>query len=54
MVDEYQDTNLAQYHLIRPLARNPSLFLYVAIDKSRGNLGLARHRMRGIEDGLKL
>ena len=44
----------SQYHLIRPLARNPSLFLYVAIDKSRGNLGLARHRMRGIEDGLKL
>jgi hypothetical protein len=43
-----------QYHLIRPLARNPSLFLYVAIDKSRGNLGLARHRMRTIEDGLKL
>lgn len=43
-----------QYHLIRPLVRHPSLFLYVAIDKSRGNLGLARHRTRSIEEGLKL
>lgn len=43
-----------QYHLIRPLVRHPSLFLYVAIDKARGNLGLARHRVRSIEEGLKL
>ena len=43
-----------QYHLIRPLVSHPSLFLYVAIDKTRGNLGLARHRVRSIEAGLKL
>ena len=44
----------SQYHIIRPLTRNPALFLYVAIDKARGNLGLARHKMRSVEDGLKL
>lgn len=43
-----------QYHLIRPLASNTSLFVYVAIDKSRGNLGLARHKLRQIEAALKL
>lgn len=43
-----------QYHLIRPLASNTSLFVYVAIDKTRGNLGLARHKVRQIESALKL
>ena len=43
-----------QYHLIRPLASNASLFVYVAIDKNRGNLGLARHKVRQIETGLSL
>jgi hypothetical protein len=43
-----------QYHLIRPLTSNTSLFVYVAIDKTRGNLGLARHKVRQIESALKL
>lgn len=43
-----------QYHLLRPLTSNTSLFVYVAIDKSRGNLGLARHKVRQIETALKL
>ena len=38
-----------QYHLIRPLKTAPTLFLYVAIDRKRGNLGLARHRLKAIE-----
>jgi len=42
----------SQYHLIRPLSKNPSLFLYVAIDKAKGNLGLARHKVRQVEEGL--
>ncbi|HEY1100128.1 MAG TPA: hypothetical protein VGF99_14425 [Myxococcota bacterium] len=43
-----------QYHLIRPVQSNGSLFIYVAIDKNRGNLGLARHKLRQIEAGIKI
>lgn len=39
----------SQYHLIRPLATAPTLFFYLAIDRTRGNLGLARHRLKAIE-----
>ncbi|MFC8450662.1 hypothetical protein [Kitasatospora sp. NPDC057223] len=40
----------AQYHLIRPLARTQgSLFLYLALDRSRANLALARHSLKRIE-----
>lgn len=38
-----------QYHLIRPLVTAPTLFFYIAIDRERGNLGLARHRLKAIE-----
>ncbi|MDC0720405.1 hypothetical protein [Nannocystis bainbridge] len=38
-----------QIHLIRPLRRGDTLFLYVAIDKVKGNLGLARHRLQKLE-----
>ncbi len=45
-----------QYHLIRPLSSRAGsgLFLYLALEKSRGNLALARHQMRIIVDGLEL
>lgn len=44
-----------QYHLIRPLSRNGSqLFLYLALDRSRSNLALARHSLRNIERDLSI
>ncbi|MEM6961913.1 MAG: hypothetical protein AAF550_09265 [Myxococcota bacterium] len=43
-----------QYHLIRPLAKSGALFLYLSIDKKRGNLGLARHKLKQIEKDLKV
>lgn len=43
-----------QYHLIRPLEKQSSMFLYLAIDRSMGNLGLARHRLRATEGELAL
>ena len=45
-----------QYHLIRPLssANGRGLFLYVALVKARANLALARHQLRGIEEGMQL
>ncbi|WP_425553868.1 hypothetical protein [Dactylosporangium salmoneum] len=45
-----------QYHIIRPLSsvNGHGLFLYLALAKSRANLALARHQLRGIEEGLQL
>ncbi|MEV7612694.1 hypothetical protein [Streptomyces sp. NPDC089799] len=45
-----------QYHLIRLLkGRNSQgLFLYLALDKKRANLAMARHQLRQIESGLEV
>src|ERR1700730_6767948 len=45
-----------QYHLIRPLTRQGSkgIFLYLALDRTRANLALARHRIRQIEEHLEV
>jgi predicted regulator of Ras-like GTPase activity (Roadblock/LC7/MglB family) len=41
-----------QFHLIRPLEKNPSLFMYVALDKKTANLGMARMQVKNIESKL--
>jgi hypothetical protein len=43
-----------QYHLIRPLSSREGrgLFIYLALARSRANLGLARHQLRRIEGEL--
>ena len=45
-----------QYHLIRPLggSSSGSLFLYLALDRGRSNLALARHSLKRIENGLEV
>ncbi|GAA4497481.1 hypothetical protein GCM10023191_041050 [Actinoallomurus oryzae] len=44
-----------QYHVIRLLNRGGSqLFLYLALDRSRANLALARHNLRRIESEVDL
>lgn len=43
-----------QIHLIRPIKRGDSVFLYVAIDKAKGNLGMARHRLQKLESELTI
>jgi hypothetical protein len=55
--DEIEDiliTLKKQYHLIRllPAERSSSLFLYLALDRSRANLAMARHQLRRIESVL--
>lgn len=41
-----------QYHLIRPLASNSNLFIYVAFNKAQANLGMARYRLAEAEKNL--
>jgi hypothetical protein len=43
-----------QYHLIRLMPTNPGLFLYLALDRQRGNLALARYKLTEIERNLKV
>ena len=43
-----------QYHLVRPLASNQAIFIYVALDRKLANLGMARIGVRNLESGLKL
>jgi len=41
-----------QYHIIRPLASNDALFIYLVLDKTRANLAMARHQLSQIEKQL--
>jgi hypothetical protein len=41
-----------QYHLLRPLRSNDAMFIYIALDRGRANLALARHQLTSAEAGL--
>ncbi|RKE22807.1 hypothetical protein [Streptomyces sp. TLI_171] len=45
-----------QYHLIRPLTSRTGkgLFLYLALDRGRANLAMARHQLKKIEAELEV
>jgi len=44
----------SQIHLIRPLEKSPTVFLYLALDKAASNLGMARIKLRKIEGTLEI
>lgn len=41
-IDDMLITLTTQYHVIRPLAATPQVFIYFALDRSRANLAMAR------------
>jgi hypothetical protein len=43
-----------QIHLIRPLEKNATMFLYVALDRKEANLGMARIQPKTIEGKLEI
>ena len=43
-----------QFHFIRPLEAAPTTFLYLALDKAKANLGMARLQLKKIEGTLSM
>ena len=55
--DEIEDILITlgkQYHVIRPVAKSPGLFIYLVLDRNRANLALARRKVLEVEGGLSL
>ncbi|MCG8392951.1 MAG: hypothetical protein MI745_07700 [Pseudomonadales bacterium] len=42
----------SQYHIIRPVAANEGLFMYLVLDKAKSNLALARRNCQQVENSL--
>lgn len=53
-IDDILITLGKQYHLIRPLRSRPTIFFYVALDRARANLAMARIMLADVEKELQL
>ncbi|GAA2749259.1 MULTISPECIES: hypothetical protein [Kitasatospora] len=55
-IEDILITLSSQYHMIRPLTARSGkgLFLYLALDRGRANLAMARHQLKRIEADLEV
>lgn len=53
-IDDILVTLTTQYHIIRPLATNPEVFIYLVLDSSKANLALARIKVKNADKDLVL
>ena len=53
-IDDILITLTSQFHIIRPLAKTPEVFIYFVLDRSRANLALARIKAKEIDGQLNL
>ncbi|WP_219468233.1 hypothetical protein [Nonomuraea rhizosphaerae] len=55
-IEDILITLSGQYHIIRPITGRggKGLFLYLALDRQRANLAMARHQLRAIEEKLEV
>lgn len=53
-IDDILITLGSQFHLIRPLADMPTVFIYVALDKKSASLGMARVQVKKVEQTIEL
>jgi Domain of unknown function (DUF4388) len=53
-IDDILITLGTQYHLIRLLPKAPNLFVYIALDRTKANLAMARHKLASLTDSISL
>ena len=53
-IDDILITLGGQFHLIRPLADTPTVFIYPALDKKTANLGMARVQVKKVESTVSM
>lgn len=53
-IDDILITLTTQYHIISPIPSKAGLFLYVAIDRNKGNLAMSRMQITEIGKALAL
>jgi predicted regulator of Ras-like GTPase activity (Roadblock/LC7/MglB family) len=53
-IEDILITLSSQYHIIRPLEKNPEVFIYLVLDSAKGNLALARLKVKTADRELQL
>jgi hypothetical protein len=51
-IDDILITLGTQYHLIRLLPKSQNLFVYIALDRNKANLAMARHKLASLTDNI--